>query len=338
MNPDLYNQQFFPLPNVPDRRFIPFELAAAAGDINDSQQAQRFAGESLDFAHPVLSVFDTPQSRYLTTARFYRRFGIKLPPANSDRGSFWALASFADGQPALVECWFGEGRMLFAAFPASGKWSNLPMKPEFVPLVLRMVAHVEHRPGLESPSVVPPGGKAEIGVAKDWEPVRGTVTDVAGHSAPLEFRQSGPRWLAAVEQTAEKGYYRVEIHGGSGELTKTGSATFAVNLSPEESNFERISDDQVRALFPETAVEFFDASAEAQQEFGQVGGDALEIWRPLILLMFAVIGIEFLLSTHGGQRLDGGEDQTVAERAQSLNPADWVGRMTGAQAPGEPAP
>lgn len=337
VNPDSYNQQFFALPNVTDRRFIPIDFGPPVGDVNDSQQAQRFASESLDFAHPVLSVFDTPQSRYLTNARFYRRVAVKVPPADSDRRNFWTLATFSDGQPALIESWFGEGRMLIAAFPASSKWSNLPLKPEFVPLLLRMVAHVEHRPGLESPSVVPPVGKAELGVAKDWEPVRGSVTDPAGHTTPLEFRQSGSRWLTAVEQTTEKGYYRVDVRGGGNDEGKVGTAAFAVNLSPEESNFERMNADQVRALFPDTAVEFFDASAEAQQEFGRVGGDDLEIWRPLILLMFAVIGIEFLLATGGGQRPDTGDDPTVAERVQSLNPADWVGRMTGAPAPGDPS-
>ncbi|MCY2968236.1 MAG: hypothetical protein NT069_32170, partial [Planctomycetota bacterium] len=338
VTPDLYNQQFFAIPNAADRRFTALQLGPATGDLNDSQQFQRLASESLDYAHPVLSVFDTPQSRYLTNARFYRRFAFKLPPESSDRKNFWTLASFSDNQPALVESWFGEGHALLAAFPASSKWSNLPLKPEFVPLVLRMVAHVEHRPGIESPSVVPPGGKAEIGVAKDWDPVRGTVADVTGRSAPLEFRQQGARWLAAVEQTADKGYYKVELSGGNGEEAKKGTATFAVNLSPDESNFERLPDDQLRAFFPDTKLEFFDASAQAQQEFGSVGGDAIEIWRPLILLMFFVIGFEFLLSTTSGQRVDAEEDPTVAERVGQLNPADWVGRMTGAPLPGETTP
>jgi hypothetical protein len=33
-----------------------------------------------------------------------------------------------------------------STFPATTRWTNLPLKPEFVPLILRMVGYLEHRP------------------------------------------------------------------------------------------------------------------------------------------------------------------------------------------------
>ena len=71
-----------------------------------------------------------------------------------------------------------------------------------------------------------------------------------------------------------------------------------------------------------------DASAQAQQEHGEIGNQR-EIWRPLIWIMFAVIAVEFLLSTLGTQKLDTDEDATISERLQAINPGTWVGRMTG---------
>ena len=346
VNPDQYRQQFFTNPQVPDRRFVPVDLAAAQGDLADANAALRLAGESLDFAHPILSVFDTPQSRYLTSARFFRRFPLVPPaqradlpaqapaPVAADK-SYWPLASFSDGSPALIEIWPGEGKLLLAAFPASGKWSNLPLKPEFVPLVLRMVQHVAHRPGLEFPSVVVPGTSAEIRVAKTWEPITGQVRDPSGQKLPLKFQPTGSRSIAAVEQTGLKGFYEAEIRGGTGDEQKQGTARFAVNLAPEESDFTRIEEQAVRDLFPATAVEFVDATAEAQQQYGSVGGDSREIWRPLILLMLAVMGLEFWLATLGG----GGDDAsqtTLRDRLGGLNPARWVGAMTGSQLPPDP--
>src|SRR5207302_7069570 len=62
-------------------------------------------------------------------------------------------------------------------------------------------------------------------------------------------------------------------------------------------------------------IMFVDASAQAQQEHGSIG-DEREIWRPLILIMFLVIGVEFMLATLGGQRLDGEPEVTVAERSE----------------------
>ncbi|MFN7804219.1 MAG: hypothetical protein ACK5TO_09410, partial [Planctomycetaceae bacterium] len=132
-----------------------------------------------------------------------------------------------------------------------------------------------------------------------------------------------------------KGFYEAEIRGGTGDEQKQGTARFAVNLAPEESDFTRIEEQAVRDLFPGTAVEFVDATAEAQQQYGSVGGDSREIWRPLILLMLAVMGLEFWLATLGG----GGDDAsqtTLRDRLGGLNPARWVGAMTGSQLPPDP--
>ena len=326
--PDPYNKQFFPVPNLPDKRLVQADLTTPKGDINDAEKFERLSGDTIDFAHPVLSVFDHPQVRYLTTARFYKYFPLTVPP---EKGTSWSLAKFSSGSPALVEGRFGEGIVLLAAFPVNAKWSNLPLKPEFVPLLLRMVSHVEHRPGLEAPSVVAPEGRAEVGVARDWEPVTGKVIDVAGRSSPLEFRQSDNRWLCAVEGTADKGYYTVDVKGGKAE-SKSGQAVFAVNLSRDESNFDTINEQQTKELLPGADVMFVDASAQAEQEYGSVG-DEREIWRPLILFMFFVIAVEFLLATLGGQRTDGEPELTVVERIRNLSPGSWVGRMTGSTTP-----
>ena len=51
---------------------------------------------------------------------------------------------------------------------------------------------------------------------------------------------------------------------------------------------------------------------------------------PLILLLLGIIGVEFLLSTLGGQHVDSEETPTTAARIRNLASGRWVGRMTGA--------
>lgn len=365
VNPDVYSKQFFVATNNPDQRLVTSQLAAADGAPDKPDTFQHITPDTIDFAHPVLSVFDHPESRYLTTAHFYRRFPIKIlattesantagargasapranangtslggltPPARQESGGgsnatkCWPLASFADGQPALVESSCGEGIVLLAAFPAHARWSNLPLKPEFVPLVLRMVSHVAQRPALDAPSVVLPDGKAEISVTADWEPAAGKVTDAAGHTSPLTFLRSKSRLVSVVTDTTDKGYYSVDVKGGK-SASKAGATQFAVNLAAEESNFQdAIREDQLREWLPGVKLKLIDASAQAQQQHGEIGNQR-EIWRPLIWLMFAIIAVEFLLSTLGGQKLDTDEDATLSERLQAINPGTWVGRMTG---------
>jgi len=324
VNPDRYNKPFFAVPGTTDQFLTAAQLLPATGDINSSATFERFA--AIDFAHPVLSVFENREARYLTKVSIYRRFPLKLP---EERGSTWPLIEFSNGSAALVESRFGDGRVVLAAFPMTSKWGNLPLKPEFVPLVLRLMSHVRQRGGVEGPSVVAANGVAEISVAKTWPNLQAEVTDVSGHHLAVTFEKSVTRQVGAFTQTAEKGFYAVDVRGGRIEQPKFESLAFAVNLSKEESNFTLINEAQLKELLPDVELQVIDASAETQQLHGSIGQEH-EVWRPLIYLLFVVIAVEFWLSTFGGQRADGEEGQSVGERIKDIGTGAWIGRMTGA--------
>lgn len=343
VNPEIYTKQLFPSPlarlnQKPTPRqaarkvggldsatdpLVDVKLAAPVGDLNQVDQFEKLAPP--DYAHPIFSVFEDPKTRYLVTARFLRRFPLEL---GEDRSNTWPLAHFSSGQPALVESRCGQGIVLCAAFPASAKWSNLPLKPEFVPLVLRMASYVMRRAGIESPSVVPPGNAAEIAVASQWAPVTARVTDPGRRTTVITFERYEGRLAGAFENTAERGYYAVQVTGGSSEQPRNGTLQFAVNLSPDESDFAMINQENLQEWMGGLDVKLIDASAEAQQALGRIGGNQREIWRPLIFVMLAIIAAEFLLSTLGGMRDK--DAPTVAERIRNFNPGTLVGRMTGA--------
>jgi hypothetical protein len=341
VNPEVYTKQFFPSPlaaagQKPKARATPrtganaavdplvdVKLAAAAGDLNKVDEFEKLAPP--DYAHPVFSVFDDPKARYLMTARFLRRYPIEL---GEDRSNTWPLAHFSNGQPAFVESRCGHGIVLTAAFPPSAKWSNLPLKPEFVPLVLRMASYVMRRADIESPSVVPPGNAAEIAVATQWAPVTARVTDPGRRTNVITFERYEGRLAGAFENTAERGYYSVEVTGGTPEQPRKGSLQFAVNLSPDESDFAMINAEMLGEWTSGLDAKLIDASAEAQQALGRIDGSQREIWRPLIFIMLAIIAAEFVLSTLGGMRDK--DAPTVADRIRNINPGTLVGRMTGA--------
>ncbi len=324
VNHDQYNKKLFAIPGTTDQFITTAQLTPAEGDVEKSETFERFA--SIDFAHPVLSVFENREARYLTKVSVYRRFPLKLP---AERGNTWPLLEFANGTAALVESRYGDGRVILAAFPMSSKWTNLPLKPEFVPLVLRLVSHIRTRAGVEGPSVVAANGVAEISVAKTWQNLQAEVVNVEGNRLPVTFEKSVSRQVGAFTATADKGFYEVDVRGGRIEQPKHESLAFAVNLAREESNFALINETQLKELLPNVDLKVIDASAETQQLHGSIGQEQ-EIWRPLIYLLFVVIAAEFWLSTFSGQRLDGEDGQTVGERLKDLGTGGFVGRMTGA--------
>jgi len=349
VNPEVYTKQFFPNPNDAKAPMLAASLAAAVGDPAKTETFSKFA--NVDFSSEILSVFTGGETPYLTRVQVYRHFPLTLP---EERGSSWPLIAFAGSDaPALIEGSYGDGHIVLSAFPFHSKWTNLPMRPEFVPLVLRMVSHVMKQPELSGPSVVAAGGTAEFFAEESgWDPVSAKVTGPGGQVSPLQqFQRSRARLVGAFERTVHQGFYEVEVSGGSTQRPKEGRLAFAVNLAPGESDFNTLggnlqrTDDPVEAakrmervaahtvamlegLEPGTTLQVIDATAEAQQQFGEPGTQN-EVWRWLIFVMFLVIAAEFLLSTLSGQ-VAGEEDDTALERIKQLSPGSWVGRMTGA--------
>ncbi|HVX62869.1 MAG TPA: vWA domain-containing protein [Pirellulales bacterium] len=321
VNADQYNKQLLTVPGPLNERLVPVEMKQPVGDLQKPETFAQFAG--VDFSHPMLSVFDDPDARYLATSNFYRRFPLQL--SNSAGG--WVLAKFSATEAALVESRFRDGRVMLAAFPAHARWTNLSLKPEFVPLLLRMVNRLERRSALETPSVVPADGVAEVSVAAEWAPVEGKITDVQRRVSDLTFTRTGSHWVAAYEATALKGYYRVDVKGGRVEQPKRGETSFAVNLAPEESEFAALDEQELADLFPGVKLSVVDATAETEQELGSIGNER-EIWRYLLFFVFVVIAAEFLLATMSGRNRN--DDVSLAQRVRQMTPGAWVGQMTGA--------
>ncbi|MCH2126500.1 MAG: VWA domain-containing protein [Pirellulaceae bacterium] len=323
VNQDVYGQQLLNAPTRPDEMLVAATLQAAEGDIQDATGFQQLG--AIDFAHPVFSVFDDSDQRYFGKVRVYRHFPVNIA---EDSENTWPIAEFTDGKPAIVESRFGNGRVILSAFPLHTSWGNLPLRPEFVPMVLRMISYAKRAAEVEGPSVVAADGSAEFVVNQKWAPVSANVIDSNGRSTQIEFQRSNSRLMAAFDRTTEQGFYTVDISGGRAEQPKHGVLSFAVNLAAEESDFTALTEPQLNKLLPNAAITMVDATADVLQEFGNIGNER-EIWRPLIIILFVIIGIEFLLSTLGGH-IAGEDEPSTGQRIRDLAQGRWVGRMTGA--------
>ena len=305
VNPDVYNQQLLPVPGPQGESLTAARLGKAEGDPDKPETFEQLG--DLDFGHPALAVFDNPDPkvRHFATVRMYKRFPLTLP---AKPGNAWPLARFASGAPALVEGRLGDGRVILAAFPAHPRWTNLPTRPDFVPLVLRLAGHVQRRAEVEVPSAVPAGVAATISVQRSWDPAEVEVRRLPGPAAPAKkFERVGQRLLVSFEHTDEAGYYSAEVKSVGAEGGKTATVGFAVNLPPEESDLTPLEEKQFRALLPSADLTFLDASAEA--ELRSALGGQQEVWRPLwFIVLFAIIALEFLMATAGGRKKEADTD------------------------------
>jgi hypothetical protein len=293
VDPRVYNDQFFAGPRPSTERLTPAAVGSWRGDPGQPEKFERLA--DFDASHPSMAPFRDPEARFLKSARYYRWFPLVVPER---RDNAWRLAEFSDHTPALVESRFGDGLVMLAAFPANTRWSNLPLKPEFVPLILRLVSRLLPPPALQVPPVVEADGSATFTTATNWAPVSATVTDPGGRSRPMTFERAGPRFAADIDRCEQRGYYTVEVYGGDAARRETRTTSYAVNVAARESDFARLDQNRLRELMPGPRLAYVDASADAIQLNGDVGSER-EVWRPLLALLVALFVVEFMLATAG---------------------------------------
>jgi hypothetical protein len=302
VTPDAYNKQFFTVPGALGQSLTAAQLGPAVGDPDKGETAEGLA--NFDLNHPALAVFDNPDPkiRHFATVRVYKHFPLALPPK---KGNAWPLARFSSGGPALVESRYGDGRLVLAAFPAHPRWTNLPTKPDFVPLVLRLAGYVQHRAEVEAPAVVPAAGVAELSVRRGWEPAEAEVKGPVGQPVKVALERVGGRLVGAFDQTAAPGYYTAEVKSTRQGANKSETVGFAVNLDPLESDLTPLGEADMKKLLPSAKLTFLDVSTQEKQFEKKDEGGKQEVWRPLwFVVLLTILALEFLMATTGGRRKD----------------------------------
>ncbi len=234
VNPQVYNDQFFPVPGPQGERLTAARLEAAEGDPDKVDTFEQLG--KIDFGHPALTAFDDPDpdARPLSSFRVYKWYKIALP---EKKGDAWPLAWLAGGSPALVESRLGDGDVILSAFPAHTRWTNLPTRKDFTPLVMQLANHVARRPPVDAPAVVladgdggvrgqrPVGRRASRGQeAERRRPDPGAVRAQRAAPAGLVHGHVGARLLHAEREEPipgpgsgrQRGVRREPVAGGVG--------------------------------------------------------------------------------------------------------------------------
>jgi hypothetical protein len=121
------------------------------------------------------------------------------------------LARFEDGAPALLERRVGAGRVLVWTSTLDARWSDMPLKPVYLPFIHRMatsLAAYAERPAWMSVGDVLDSGAGVPGAARDEGRV---VLTPAGQRVTLD--SEGPD----VMELAEAGFYEVRSAGRDAE-------------------------------------------------------------------------------------------------------------------------
>jgi hypothetical protein len=105
-------------------------FVASDGAFSGDQTPRRLAPAAQK--HPIFQDFDPAAPGGISQARFGTILLFESSPFTDGKG---VILSFDDGAPALIEGRLGQGRVLVFASTFDRSWTDLPVRPGFVPLV-----------------------------------------------------------------------------------------------------------------------------------------------------------------------------------------------------------
>ncbi len=252
----------------------------------------------IDADDPILGPFHDPPGLYQSVLVYQY---VQMPPLTGS--GVRVLAKLDDGQPLLVEKNMESGRVFLLATSMHVQWTNLPLRPLFLPLVARLVFQLAgtsvNRPMLiaGSPWTLPTSGHEDTSV----EIVR-PGGDVVRINRTADDKEAGP---IRFTDTHAVGVYEARIRR-AGQALRT---AFAVNPDPEESAPARVEPGDLESrLGAVTTVVFChdpDNVARVIQRLRQ-GQSLWEFF--LLVVLFALVAEAFLSNRRAlnADRLDQG--------------------------------
>lgn len=218
------------------------------------------------------------------------REGIAVPALAIRRRLAWKelhettdrLVSMGADQPFLLDRAFGDGRVLMFAVAADRTWSDFPLSPFYLPLVVQC-ADYSGSVGAKAPLV---WATDALSLSERFPDLKGTPTMSAPDATPVSIRSANVqgRTVLIAENLTAPGIYTLDD-----------KPALAVNLARNESDLTPIPEPEIaKRLGVETAHVATDVDALkrmiTEHRVGRTYGEHL-LW-----LAFALVVVEFLVA------------------------------------------
>jgi hypothetical protein len=289
------------------RGLLPCPLAALEGGLEDNVAHSTILMQH--FEHPALQLFNDQRNGDLSTAnvRLWYKLNTSVFQALEKQASSvsnawkagamssqaipFVLARLSTGDPFLIEKAYGEGSVVLCSVPCSAEWSNLPMRPCYLPLMQQLVTYLAAK--FDPPRNVEIGRPlvAVLPAALGGKQVE--LSDPAGRKHKLEIAAGGGRALAHFDATRRPGLYLMALPDQS-------LLHFVVNTTRAESDLAQLAGDEIAAVakpFDATVVKSWDAYRQLEQR-RRYGRD---FWRPLLWTLLGLIFVELWLQQRIGR-------------------------------------
>lgn len=237
------------------------------------------------YAHPALRLFNDPRHGSLGGAQVRAWYRIEAQEGAGAGGDRVIAARLDSGDPFLVEVRLGEGRAMLCAAPCDADWSNLPLRPFYLPLMQEIVAHLSSQ--VYPPRNVEVGGRLSAFLPAAEADGRAVFTDPDGVAREAPVVRRGNRGVVEFVETARPGLYTMKSPAGS-------VVHFVVRTPREESDLAAEDEAGIKAIAQDlkaTVVRSWDEyrAMDRERRFGR------ELWRFLLICVLVLMFTELIL-------------------------------------------
>lgn len=251
----------------------------------------------LDTTHPMLNIFAQERRSVLRTPQFHKVFMIEPEMG----GKTTAIISYSNGAPALIEMPYGQGRSMVLTSTIDRDWTDLPVKPLFLPLIQQICRYLTGNLVEVVNLDILVGEPWEMPLYEEKETVE--ALDPKGNLLKPEIKGEEPTKTLVFPQTHYPGIYKLRrptqsSSGGAG-LSQTGGepltawASFAVNVDPREGDLTKIDKTLLKDLLGEERVSF-SLTSPVEGAGGVTEGKRL--WSSLLFAALCLLAMEACVS------------------------------------------
>ena len=287
---DWYNTKFANL--------FPWRLTALEGGLDDTTKQSTILVQH--YEHPALALFNDPRAGNLanSTIRLWYKFaeenaGSSHTPVigSTTNASPFVLARLSNGDPFLIEKRFGAGSVIACSVPCSADWSNLPLRPFYLPLMQQLVTYLAAK--FDPPRNVDIGRPLIAALPAALAGKKLELTDPAGLKHKLTATNEAGRALVHFADTRRPGLYILDT-------PTNGPLHFVVNTTRAESDLTQLTGDEIKAAAKPWNAAVINSGDEyrAREQLRRYGR---EMWRPLLWALLGLIFAELLLEQRIGR-------------------------------------
>jgi len=234
----------------------------------------------IELGHPVFEVFRAPRSGDFSSVRVYGYRNVM--PADGAQ----VLARFDAGAPAVMERRLGTGRVLLWTSTLDLSWSDLPLKPVFLPFIQRSVRYLanyeEPLPWLSVGQVLDP----DTGIRPA---ARGSLVALTPSGERVAIGDGEGDVLELMEQ----GFYELRPAAAQGDAE---ASVVASNVDPAESDLTPMDPKEIVAAAVGTAPAGTSGDGTGIPLTREAQERSQRLWWYVLMAGIVLLGVDTLLS------------------------------------------